>query len=177
MRDAVNKAARIVITHCLENNIGTIVFGWNIGQKDSINLGSKTNQKFVSVPTAKLKTRISQLCEQYGIQFVETEESYTSKSSFLDDDELPKYGEKPNEWKPLGKRVKRGLYRTANFGYVNADCNGAANILRKVKGKLGLDLSGLIRGILTMPIRVRLWSNSVQESPHFLDGASVARAV
>ncbi len=50
-------------------------------------------------------------------------------------------------------------------------------ILRKVKGKLGLDLSRLTRGILTMPIRVRLWSNSVQESPHFLDGASVARAV
>jgi putative transposase len=175
MRDAVNKAARIVITHCLENNIGTIVFGWNVGQKDSINLGSKTNQKFVSVPTAKLKTRISQLCEQYGIQFIETEESYTSLSSFLDDDELPKYGEKPNQWKPSGKRVKRGLYRTANFGYVNADANGAANILRKVKGKLGLDLSGLIRGILTMPIRVRLWSNSVPESPDFSCNASVAR--
>jgi putative transposase len=167
MRDAVNKAARIVISHCLENNIGTIVFGWNVGQKDSINLGSKTNQKFVSVPTAKLKTRISQLCEQYGIRFEETEESYTSKSSYLDNDELPKYGEKPNEWKPSGKRVKRGLYRTANFSYVNADCNGAANILRKVKGKLGLDLSRLTRGILTMPIRVRLWSNSVQKSPHF----------
>ena len=167
MRDAVNKAARIVINHCLKNNIGTIVFGWNVGQKDSINLGSKTNQKFVSVPTAKLKNRISQLCEQYSIQFVETEESYTSKSSFLDDDELPKYGEKPNQWKPSGKRVKRGLYRTANFSCVNADANGAANILRKVKGKLRLDLSGLIRGILTMPIRIKLWSNSVQESPHF----------
>jgi putative transposase len=164
MRDAVNKAARIVINHCLENNIGTIVFGWNKGQKDSINLGSKTNQKFVSVPTAKLKTRIVQLCEQYGIRFEETEESYTSKSSYLDNDELPKYGEKPKEWKPSGKRVERGLYRTANFGYVNADCNGAANILRKVKGKLGLDLGRLTRGILTMPIRVRLWPNSVQES-------------
>jgi putative transposase len=175
MRDAVNKAARIVINHCLKNNIGTIVFGWNVGQKDSINLGSKTNQKFVSVPTAKLKTRISQLSEQYGIQFVETEESYTSKSSFLDNDELPKYGEKPNQWKPSGKRVKRGLYRTANFSYINADANGAANILRKVKGKLGLDLSGLIRGILTMPIRVRLWTNSVQESPDFSCYACVAR--
>jgi putative transposase len=175
MRDAVNKAARIVINHCLENNIGTIVFGWNKGQKDSINLGSKTNQKFVSVPTAKLKERIAKLCQQYSIQFVETEESYTSLSSYLDNDELPKYGEKPNQWKPSGKRVKRGLYRTANFGYVNADTNGAANILRKVKRMLGLNLSKLIRGVLITPIRVRLWTNSVQESPDFSCNASVAR--
>lgn len=158
MRDAVNKAARIVVNYCLKNGIGLIVFGWNNGQKDSANMGAKTNQKFVSVPTAKLKDRIAQLCEQYGIRFEETEESYTSKASFLDNDELPKYGEKPNEWKSSGRRVKRGLFRTATFGYINADCNGAANILRKVKGKLGLDLSGLTRGVLTAPNRLRLWS-------------------
>lgn len=158
MRDAVNKAARIVVSYCLKNGIGLIVFGWNKGQKHSANMGAKTNQKFVSVPTAKLKDRIAQLCEQYGIQFEETEESYTSKASFLDHDELPKYGEKPKEWKTSGKRVKRGLYRTKTGLIVNADCNGAANILRKVKGKLGLDLSGLNRGVLTAPIRIRLWS-------------------
>lgn len=158
MRDAVNKAARIVVNHCLENGIGLIVFGWNKGQKDSANMGAKTNQKFVSVPTAKLKDRIAQLCEQYGIQFEESEESYTSKASFLDNDELPKFGEKPEQWQSSGKRVKRGLFRTGTFGYINADCNGAANILRKVKGKLGLDLSGLTRGVLTAPNRIRLWS-------------------
>jgi IS605 OrfB family transposase len=83
MRDAVNKAARIVVNHCLENAIGTIVFGWNTGQKDGANMGKKTNQKFVQIPTAKLKTRIAQLCEQYGLQFVENEEAYTSKASFV----------------------------------------------------------------------------------------------
>jgi IS605 OrfB family transposase len=165
MRDAVNKASRIVVDYCLKNGIGTIVFGWNKGQKDSINLGAKTNQKFESVPTARLKERIKQLCEQYGIRFEETEESYTSKASFLDNDELPKFGAKPEKWKSSGKRVRRGLFRTATFGYINADCNGAANILRKVKGKLGLDLSGLIRGVLTAPKRIRLWSEDRQESP------------
>ncbi len=78
MRDAVNKAARIVINHCIENKIGSIVFGWNTGQKDSSNMGKKNNQKFVQIPTAKLKDRISQLCQQCGIEFIETEESYTS---------------------------------------------------------------------------------------------------
>jgi hypothetical protein len=65
------------------------------------------------------------------VQFVETEESYTSKTSFLDGDYLPTIGEKPQDWKPSGKRTKRGLYRTAINWYINADGNGAANILRK----------------------------------------------
>jgi len=158
MRDAVNKAARLVINHCLENQIQTVVFGWNKGQKDSINLGDNTNQKFVQIPTARLKDRIKQLCEQYGIKFVETEESYTSKASFLDLDELPKFGEKPEGWQESGKRVKRGLYRTANNLYVNADCNGAANILRKVAATLGFNLSGVSRGALTTPLRFRFWT-------------------
>jgi len=106
------------------------VFGWNKGNKDSINIGTKNNQKFVQIPTAKLKDRIAQLCEQYGIRFEETEESYTSQGSFIDNDVLPTYGEKSQEWKASGKRVKRGLYRTANNWYINADCNGAANIIR-----------------------------------------------
>lgn len=157
MRDAVNKAARQVVNHCLENKIGTVVFGWNKGQKDSANMGRKTNQKFVQVPTARLKKRIEQLCEQYGIQFVETEESYTSKASFVDSDLLPKFGEKPEGWKESGKRTKRGLYRTAQNWYINADCNGAANILRKVSMTLGLDLSRVSRGALTRPTRNNIW--------------------
>ena len=158
MRDAVNKAARLVINHCLKNNIGTIVFGWNQGQKQESTLGSKTNQKWVQVPTARLKERISQLCEQYGIRFVETEESYTSKSSFVDGDYLPKYGERPDNWKPSGRQVKRGLYRTALNWYLNADCNAAGNILRKVATMLGLNLSGVGRVSLTAPQRIKLWS-------------------
>lgn len=162
MRDAVNKAARLVINHCLENVIGTVVFGWNTGQKNGANMGKKTNQKFVQIPTARLKERVKQLCEIHGIQFVETEESYTSKASFSDSDSLPKYREKPEGWEPSGKRVKRGLYRTANNQYINCDCNGAANILRKVAVMLGLDLSGISRGDLTAPLKFRFWT--LQES-------------
>ena len=75
IRDAVNKAARIVINHCWDYQIGIVVFGWNKGQRQAINLGKKTNQKIVQIPTARLKDRIAQLCELYGMQFVETEES------------------------------------------------------------------------------------------------------
>ncbi len=158
MRDAINKAARKVINHCLENNLGTVVFGWNKGMKDGANMGAKTNQKFVQIPTGRLKDRIAGLCEQYGIKFVETEESYTSKASFVDLDLLPTFGEKPEGWAPSGKRIKRGLYRTANGWLINADANGASNIGRKVAMMLGLDLSGISRGTLSMPLRVPLWS-------------------
>ena len=158
MRDAVNKAARLVVNHCIKNKIGVIVFGWNKGQKNSTNMSKKTNQKFVQIPTARLKARIAQLCEQYNIKFVETEESYTSKASFVDRDFLPTIGEKPEGWKETGRRVKRGLYRTgAKNWYINADCNGAANILRKVATMLGLDLGGVGRGVLTAPLRISLW--------------------
>lgn len=158
MRDAVNKAARIVISHCLENKIGTIVFGWNKRQKDSSNLGRVNNQQFVSVPTARLKDRIAQLCKQYEINFVETEESYTSNASFVDDDFLPQYGARPESWKSSGKRTKRGLFRTAQNWYINADCNGASNIIRKVSTTLNFDLSGVSRGALTTPLRLKIWS-------------------
>lgn len=165
MRDAVNKAARIVINHCIANKIGIVIFGWNKGQKDSSNMGKKNNQKFVQIPTAKLKDRIAQLCKRYGIQFQETEESYTSRASSVDNDYLPTFGEKPEGWKESGKRVHRGLYRTVQNWYINADCNGAVNIVRKVATTLGLDLSGVSRGALITPLRVRLWT--LQESPDF----------
>ena len=158
MRDAVNKAARIVINHCVDNNIGSIIFGWNIGQKDGANMGAKTNQNFVQIPTAKLKNRIEQLCEQYQIDFIETEESYTSKASFLDNDVLPTFGAKPEGWKSSGTRIKRGLFKTSTGIKINADCNGAANIIRKVAMKLGFQLSGISRGALSAPKKVLIWT-------------------
>jgi IS605 OrfB family transposase len=168
MRDAVNKAARVIINHCLENKIGSIVFGWNPGQKNDVDLGKKNNQKFVQIPTAKLKKRIEQLCEQYGVDFIETEESYTSKASFLDNDVLPKYGEKPNGWKSSGIRTKRGLFKTATGITINADCNGAANIIRKVAMMAKFDLAGISRGCLSQPKKVRLWT--LQKSPRLQTG-------
>jgi putative transposase len=158
MRDAVNKAARKIVDHCLKNGIGSIVWGWNTGQKDSINMGAKTNQKYVQIPHARLKKRVAQLCEIYGIRFIETEESYTSQASFVDRDELPVYGEKPEGWKPSGRRIKRGLYRAGNEWRINADCNGAANIIRKVAMIFGFELEGISRGVLTAPVKTQIWA-------------------
>ena len=163
VRDAVNKAARIVINHCLKNGIETVVFGWNKEQKQGANMGKKINQKLVQIPTGRLKERILQLCQQYKIKFVETEEAYTSKASFLDNDSLPAFGGKTEGWKESGKRIARGLYRSANGTRINADGNGAANIIRKVAVRLGLDLGQISSGELIAPLKIRLWT--LQESP------------
>jgi IS605 OrfB family transposase len=176
VKDAVNKTARLIVNYCLAHNIGTIVFGWNQGNKDGIETGKVNNQKIVQTPTSRLKKRIEELCNQNGIQFVETEESYTSKASFLDGDSLPKYGEpalregfppqatgeprrgaKPDNWNPSGTRPKRGQYKTEAGEFINADCNGAANILRKVETQLGLNLVKVCRAVLTLPTRIKLW--------------------
>jgi IS605 OrfB family transposase len=169
MRDNINKAARFLINWCLHHQVGTIVFGWNQRNKDSINIGKKNNQEFVQVPTARLKDRVAQLCLQYGIRFVETEESYTSKASFLSNDMLPIFGAKPEGWQPSGKsgsKVRGKLNNLGRGGYVcpqgwvNRDTNGAANIMRKVATQLGLDLSKVVRGCLTVPHRYDLSSLS-----------------
>ena len=162
MRDNINKAARFVINWCLANNVSNIVFGWNQFNKDGINIGKKNNQEFVQIPTAKLKERVSQLCQQYGINFIETEESYTSQASFLDGDFLPKYGEKPERWKASGKRVRRGWYQSSDGSSINADCNGSANIIRKVSAQLNFDLTKACRAVLTLPKRYFLDSLSKQ---------------
>ena len=173
MRDNINKAARFVINWCLKNDISTIVFGWNQGNKDGINIGKKNNQQFVQIPTARLKNRLAGLCEKHGIKFIETEESYTSKASFLDNDFLPTFGAKPEGWTASGKRVKRGLYQDSQGQLINADCNGAANILTKaiqrglgglpherlnqeVATQLGISLAEVGRASLNVPQRYKL---------------------
>jgi putative transposase len=158
MRDAVNKAVRTIVDYCENHQINVIVFGWNKGQKQEVNMGSKTNQNFVQIPTAKVKDRLQQECDLRGWRFVEQDEAYTSKASFLDGDLLPvKVGEKPDNWQPSGNRIKRGLYRSAQGLTLNADVNGAANIIRKSKVAIDSMIERVGSGLLTNPLRIKLW--------------------
>lgn len=156
MRDAINKAAKFIINQCLNDRIGNLVIGWNESQKNRPDMGKRHNQIFVAIPTGRLIERLKQLCSEYGIVLTITEEAYTSKASFLDDDSLPKHGEKPATWKASGTRIKRGLYRTKLGCLVNADANAAANIIRKVATQLGICLAEVGRGSLALPQRIDL---------------------
>jgi transposase len=120
-----------------------------------MNLGKKTNQNFVNIPLGNIKEKLEYLCKFYGIEFLKQEESYTSQASFFDGDEIPEYNaDNPKEYKFSGKRIKRGLYRTKYGKLINADVNGALNILKKSKA---VDLSVLCSsGEVDTPQRIRI---------------------
>ena len=154
-KDIMRKSARYVINYCLENNIGTVIVGYNPDFKRNVNIGRVSNQTFVNISFGDFRQLLSGLCEQYGICYIEQEESYTSKSSFLDNDILPEYkAEQPYIGKFSGKRIHRGLYKSSDGTVINADLNGAANILRK--SKQNFDFEELRRGLLASPQRIRL---------------------
>ena len=155
INDYLSKAARIILNYCLNNDIGKLVLGYNEDFQRNSNIGNINNQNFVNIPYRKLRDKLIYLCKLYGIEFKLQEESYTSKASFFDGDIIPVYDkENQKEYKFSGKRIKRGLYQTSKGYQLNADCNGALNILRKSKV---VDLSILYnRGELDTPKRIRI---------------------
>ena len=132
INDYMNKTARKVIDYCIDHEIGTLVVGYNeTFQKDS-NIGKRNNQTFVNIPFGLLRDKLEYLCELNGIILVMQEESYTSKASFWDKDVIPVYkSDNTEEYHFSGKRIHRGQYRTASGQVLNADVNGALNIMRK----------------------------------------------
>ena len=159
MRDYINKISRHIANYCINSGIFTVVFGWNEGIKQKSNLGKKNNQNFVQLPTAKLKERLKVVLTEIGVNFVEVNEAYTSKASFLDSDFIPEYDNKPDGWKPSGRRIATKLYRTAKGWIVNADAQAAANIL-KVASIPGIDLGEITRGSVTCPVRLNLYAQA-----------------
>lgn len=155
VNNCLKKTARYIINFCIANEIGTVICGYNPDFKRGINLGKKINQQFTQIPFGALRRRLQNLCARYGMSYIEREESYTSKASFLDLDELPIYdAETPYTGSFSGKRIKRGLYRSKSRRLINADVNGAANILRK--SKQNLNFERLCVGLLDKPLRIRV---------------------
>ncbi len=130
----------------LEEDYGKY-FGHNFGWKDEVNMGKRNNQNFVQVPFGLLMEYLKYKCQEVGLEYQEICESHTSKCSFLDNESIKHHDEY------LGKRIKRGLFKSSNGSKVNADVNGAANIARKVTGDYSLN-SDQIKGFVANPIRL-----------------------
>ena len=155
VNDYMNKAARKVINYCIANDIGALVVGYNETFQQSSHIGKRNNQNFVNIPYGQLRSKLEYLCRLNGIIFVKQEESYTSKSSFWDRDDIPVYNDdNPREYQFSGERVHRGQYKTASGKTINADVNGALNIMRKSSV---VDVSILYgRGEVDTPVRIRI---------------------
>lgn len=133
IKDFMHKASHFVVNYCTQNNIDTIVIGLNDGFKDDIKLRKVTKQTFTNIPFTQFVEYVKYKAAHKGVRVIITEESYTSKASFIDNDKIPVY-EKGNNTKYSfsGKRIKRGLYISNNGTIINADSNGSGNIIRKV---------------------------------------------
>ena len=123
MNYGINKAARVIVTHAVEENVGRIVIGYNENFKNE-SLSAKYNQWTKSIPLARFRDRIIALATEAGIEVITTNEAYTSKASYIDQDEVKK-------GTFSGKRIKRGMYQSRNGHVINADLNAALNIMSK----------------------------------------------
>nr|WP_172967227.1 RNA-guided endonuclease TnpB family protein [Thermococcus sp. 101 C5] len=165
VNDFMNKAVSYIVNYCLENGIGNVVIGELKGVKQNTDLGRRNNQNFHYIPYGLFKQKLKAKCERYGINYIEVDEAYTSKVDALALEPIEK------REKYLGKRVKRGLFQSSTGVLINADVNGALNILRKVAGDSPIgEIAG--SGRVNRPVRVRLpWGGlTPHEAPSLRTG-------
>lgn len=150
----LHTASRQIIDLLVQEGIGTLVIGKNDRWKQEANCGKRNNQNFVSIPHAHFIEMLTYKAGLVGILVTVTEESYTSKASFLDLDEMPVYNpQRVENPKFSGKRVKRGLYRASGQQLINADVNGAYNIIRKCRPNA---FAKGVAGAVVHPVRIAL---------------------
>ena len=132
LRNVIGYYSNRLMDILVKERISTLVIGHNKGWKDKINIGKVNNQNFVNIPFNKVIDIIKYKAEDLGIKCIEQEESYTSKASFLDNDNIPTFNEDKNQKHTFsGKRITRNLYKTKNNQIIDADLNGALNIIKK----------------------------------------------
>lgn len=148
-----NQIISKLIKHCIQNDIGNIVIGYNEGWKTECNMGKINNQKFYAIPHLKFKLKLENKCNEIGINFIYHEESYTSKCSLIDLEPI----KKQNVY--LGKRTKRGVFQTNKGIKLNADINGSGNILRKVIGDAWL--SQPIVDLMLNPVKINFYEETL----------------
>lgn len=148
INDYLHNSSHWLINHLVSLNVSTLVIGWNKGMKQDISLGKKNNQNFVNIPFHKFIHQLQYKGQLEGIKIIIREESYTSKCSFLDGESI----KKQETYK--GKRIKRGLFRTAKGNYINADINASYNIMSKEFPNAFSKLAEGIEGVVVNPMRI-----------------------
>lgn len=149
IEDVFHKISRKIVNLLIDSKITKLIVGYNKGWKQNVNMGKKNNQKFTQIPFARLVSYLEYKCELVGIEIVIHEESYTSKCDSL---AFEKIGKHENY---LGRRRKRGLFQSSVGKLINADVNGALNIMRKVVGDSCESIRRIIdRGLLFNPVRI-----------------------
>lgn len=149
--DYFHKSTKYIIDYCMEHNIGKVIVGHNKDWKQNSNLGKINNQKFIQIPFNKFIQQLNYKCENIGLEFILTEESYSSKIDHLAKEEMK------HQESYLGKRKKRGLFQSSRGFEINADINGAIGIMRKVISNS--EFNQIVdRGVVITPNRINIYS-------------------
>jgi IS605 OrfB family transposase len=150
IKDYFHKTSKRIIDYCLANNIGMVVIGYNPDWKQNCQLGKRNTQNFVTIPYYKLIQQLDYKAEEQGITIIKQEEGHSSKCSVLDNEPIKHHD------KYAGKRISRGLFKSKKGTIINADVNGAYNILKKAF--LNAVVADRIEGVGLQPTRWRLAS-------------------
>lgn len=146
--DYVHKSTNKLAKELKQSNVSKVIIGKNDGWKDEINIGKKNNQNFVSLPHTRIIDVLKYKLQLAGIEVIIREESYTSKCSIIDLEPVNKHENY------VGKRIKRGLFKSKNEILINADINGAGNILRKeIPNAFANGIEGLVVSPRILKIR------------------------
>lgn len=150
IKDYFHKTSRYIVNQAVYHSLNTIIVGYNKGWKQETNIGKINNQKFQQISFAQLVNMLSYKAKLVGINILIQNESYTSKCSFFDNEPIKKHDNY------LGKRIKRGLFKTSTGLLINADINGSLNILRKKINEANDEiLSPVCRGLVLNPLRIK----------------------
>lgn len=150
IQDYLHKSSKFIIDKLIENNTSELIIGYNKEWKQNVNIGSKNNQNFCSIPFNRFMEQLTYKGALKGIKVSTIEESYTSKCSALDFEPVQKQTEY------FGKRIQRGLFQTSNRTLINADINASLNIGRKVVGNRFMIKFVANRGCGYHPIKASL---------------------
>lgn len=148
IEDYFHKISTDIINQAVSNGVGTIIIGKNDGWKQEINLGKRNNQNFVQIPFESLIKKLKYKAFAKGINVITTEESYTSKCSFFNNEDMCKHKDYQ------GKRIHRGLFRTSDKKTINSDVNGSLNIIRKVVPTFCCETARLEVADVANPLRI-----------------------
>jgi len=155
LNSEIHKITSFLVKIVQENEIDHVVIGYNKKWKQSVNLGTKTNQNFVQIPFAKILQQLQYKLKEIGIEVYLQQESYTSKCSYFDNEEVKIH----TTYK--GKRNNRGLFITSKGIRVNADVNGSLNIYRKFVNTIKLKV---VHDVLNVPVDTGLVMNPIKIS-------------
>ena len=159
LNDFFHKVSKFIVDWCIEHKIGQIVVGHNDNWKQKVNIGRKNNQNFVQIPFDKIIQRLSYKAEEVRITLKEQEESHTSKCSFLDNEAVEHHKTY------VGKRIKRGIFKTAKGILINADVNAGYNIIKKAVSKaFSKENTDEIEGVALHPLRYVVTNKGINKS-------------